>query len=80
MPDGYNEKVPLGRPKEKLTNRGKQENNFGKDPLGREAAKGGNDTESNRLRPKFKGGSPLAMEHKEYVKKSTWTKKNWKKR
>ena len=69
VPDGYDEKNPLGRPKEKLTNRGKQENNFGKDPLGREAAKGGNDTESNRLRPKFKGGSPLAMEQKEMLKK-----------
>ena len=69
VPDGYNEKEPLGRPKEKLTNRGKQENNFGKDPLGRNAAKGGNDTESNRLRPKFKGGSPLAMEQKEMLKK-----------
>ena len=69
VPDGYNEKVPLGRPKESNTNRGKQENNFGKDPLGREAAKGGNDTESNRLRPKFKGGSPLAMEHQEMLKK-----------
>jgi hypothetical protein len=70
VPDGYDEKNPLGRPKEKLTNRGKQENNFGKDPLGREAAKGGNDTESNRLRPKFKGGSPLAMEQKEMLKKA----------
>ena len=69
IPDGYNEKEPLGRKKEKLTDRGKQENAFGKDPLGRKAAKGGNDTESNRLRPKFKGGSPLAMEHKEMLKK-----------
>ena len=69
VPDGYNEKEPLGRKKEKLTDRGKQENAFGKDPLGRKAAKGGNDTESNRLRPKFKGGSPLAMEHKEMLKK-----------
>ena len=69
VPDGYNEKEPLGRKKEKLTDRGKQENAFGKDPLGRKAAKGGNDTESNRLRPKFKGGSPLAMEHQEMLKK-----------
>ena len=60
---------PLGRPKEKMTDRGTQNNAFGKDPLGREAAKGGNDTESNRLRPKFKGGSPLAMEQREMLKK-----------
>jgi hypothetical protein len=69
IPDGYNEKTPLGRPKEKLTDRGTQDNAFGKDPIGREAAKGGNDTESSRLRPKFKGGSPLAMEHKNMLKK-----------
>jgi hypothetical protein len=69
VPDGYNEKTPLGRPKEKLTDRGTQDNAFGKDPIGREAAKGGNDTESSRLRPKFKGGSPLAMEHKNMLKK-----------
>ena len=69
IPDGYDEKVPLGRPKEKLTDRGKQENAFGKDPLGKEAAKGGNDTESNSLRSKFKGGSPLAMEHQNMLKK-----------
>ena len=69
IPDGYDEKVPLGRPKEKLTDRGKQENAFGKDPLGREAAKGGNDTESNSLRSKFKGNSPLAMEHQNMLKK-----------
>ena len=70
VPDGYNEKETLGRPKEKMTDRGTQDNAFGKDPLGREAAKGGNDTESNRLRPKFKGGSPLAMEHKNMLKKA----------
>ena len=69
VPDGYDEKNPLGRPKESNTDRGKQENAFGKDPLGREAAKGGNDTESSRLRPKFKGGSPLAMEQREMLKK-----------
>ena len=70
VPDGYNEKETLGRPKEKMTDRGTQDNAFGKDPLGREAAKGGNDTESNRLRTKFKGGSPLAMEHKNMLKKA----------
>jgi len=79
IPDGYNEKEPLGRKKEKLTDRGKQENAFGKDPLGREAAKGGNDTESNRLRPKFKGGSPLAMEHQNMLKKVPGPKKTGKK-
>ena len=78
VPDGYNEKEPLGRKKESNTDRGKQENAFGKDPLGREAAKGGNDTESNRLRPKFKGGSPLAMEQKNMLKKVPGPKKTGK--
>jgi len=68
IPDGYNEKVPLGRPKEKSTDRNTQNNAFGKDRLGRDAAKGGNDTESSRLRPTFKGGSPLAMEQKNMLK------------
>ena len=39
VPDGYNEKEPLGRKKESNTDRGKQENAFGKDPLGREGCK-----------------------------------------
>ena len=69
IPDGYNEKVPLGRKKEKLTNRGKQENNFGKDPLGRKGMKN-DDNESSKLRPTFKGGSPLALEAKEMLKKA----------
>ena len=68
VPDGYNEKSPLGRPKESNTDRGKQENAFGKDPLGRKGMKN-DDNESSRLRPKFKGGSPLAMEQREMLKK-----------
>ena len=35
VPDGYNEDDPkLGRPQDSMTTRGKQDNNFGKDPLG----------------------------------------------
>ena len=68
IPDGYDEKNPLGRPKESNTDRGKQENAFGKDPLGRKGMKN-DDNESSRLRPKFKGGSPLAMEQREMLKK-----------
>ena len=69
VPDGYDEKNPLGRPKESNTDRGKQENAFGKDPLGRKGMKN-DDNESSRLRPKFKGGSPLAMEQREMLKKA----------
>jgi hypothetical protein len=68
VPDGYDEKNPLGRPKESNTDRGKQENAFGKDPLGRKGMKN-DDNESSRLKPKFKGGSPLAMEQREMLKK-----------
>ena len=64
----HDEKNPLGRPKESNTDRGKQENAFGKDPLGRKGMKN-DDNESSRLRPKFKGGSPLAMEQREMLKK-----------
>ena len=68
VPDGYNEKVPLGRPKEKPTDRGTQDNAFGKDPLGRKGMKN-DDNESNNVKPNFKGGSPLALETKEMLKK-----------
>jgi hypothetical protein len=39
VPDGYDEKAPSGRPKEKISNRNTQEDNFGKDRLGREGMK-----------------------------------------
>ena len=68
VPDGYNEKETLGRPKESNTDRGTQDNAFGKDPLGRKGMKN-DDNESKSLKPKFKGGSPLAMEQKEMLKK-----------
>jgi len=78
VPDGYDEKNPLGRPKESNTDRGKQENAFGKDPLGRKGMKN-DDNESSRLRPKFKGGSPLAMEQKNMLKKAPGPKRTGKK-
>jgi len=39
VPDGYNEKVPLGRPEEKASNINTQDNVFGKDRLGKKAMK-----------------------------------------
>ena len=78
VPDGYNEKVPLGRKKKKKTDRGTQDNAFGKDPLGRKGMKN-DDNESSRLRPTFKGGSPLAMEHKTMLKKAPGPKRTGKK-
>tara|TARA_R110000764_G_scaffold213478_1_gene299847 strand:- start:49 stop:1182 length:1134 start_codon:yes stop_codon:yes gene_type:complete len=61
VPDGYNEKKTLGRPKEKASNIGKQDNAFGKDRLGREGMKKDNDA-SNSIKPKYNGNSPLALE------------------
>ena len=39
VPDGYNEKKPLGRPEEKVSNINTQDNVFGKDRLGKKAMK-----------------------------------------
>jgi hypothetical protein len=78
IPDGYDEKKPLGRKKESNTDRGKQENAFGKDPLGKKGMKVDDDGAS-KLRPKFRGGSPLAMEHKNMLKKAPGPKKIGKK-
>jgi hypothetical protein len=50
VPDGYAEDdSELGRPKDGITNRGKQDNNFGKDPLGVKSMKG---TDKNDGDPK----------------------------
>ena len=63
VPDGYDEKKPLGRPEESSTNRNTQDNAFGKDRLGNSGMKHDKD-ESSSTRPKYKGGSPLALEGK----------------
>jgi hypothetical protein len=59
LPDGYNDEEDLGRPEERITNRGKQENNFGKDALG---VKGMKDISSSK--------KPLQLEttYREYLK------------
>jgi len=44
VPDGYDTDSDLGRPKDSITNRGKQDSNFGKDPLGVKRMK---DTDKN---------------------------------
>jgi hypothetical protein len=63
VPDGYNEDDPqLGRPQDTITSRNKQDSNFGKDRLGVKGMKGKDKNDSDSLRPKFKGGSPLALE------------------
>jgi hypothetical protein len=68
VPDGYDEKSPLGRPKEKTTNINTQDNAFGRDRLGRKDMK--TDDQESYGTPNYKGGSPLALEsnHAEYLK------------
>ncbi|MBL18908.1 MAG: hypothetical protein CMC82_03635 [Flavobacteriaceae bacterium] len=68
IPYGYNEKKPLGRPKKKHSKSHTQDSAFGKDPLGKEGVK--NDYNDNgRLKPNFKGNSPLALETINMLKK-----------
>ena len=47
VPDGYDEDSDLGRPKNSISNHGKQDSNFGKDPLGTKRMK---DTDKNDSR------------------------------
>jgi len=61
VPDGYNTDQDLGRPKDSITKRGKQDSNFGKDALGVKRMKDTDKNDSNSIRPNFKGG-PLTME------------------
>jgi hypothetical protein len=61
VPEGYDEKTPLGRPEEKSSNINTQSNAFGKDRLGVDGMKKDND-ESDSVRPQYKGNSPLALE------------------
>jgi hypothetical protein len=69
LPDGYDEKNPLGRPEEKVTNRNTQDSPFGKDLLGVMGMKKDND-ESGSVKPSYKGGSPLALESKKTPKRN----------
>ena len=63
IPDGYGDDITLGRPKEKASTIGTQDNYLGVDRLGSKGMKKGDDTgEDKSLRNNFKGGSPLALE------------------
>jgi hypothetical protein len=61
VPDGYDEKKDLGRPKEKASNINTQDSAFGKDRLGKRGSKEDYNS-SNSIKPNYKGGSPLAFE------------------
>jgi hypothetical protein len=68
VPPGYDEKNPLGRPKEKVSNRNTQDDNFGKDRLGAKGMKK-DYNDNGKLKQDFKGGSPLALETKNMLEK-----------
>jgi hypothetical protein len=70
VPDGYDsdEKKPLGRPVEKVTDKNSQYNAFGKDRLGNIGMKNDNDS-SNSIKPQYKGGSPLSLKEKTMLEK-----------
>jgi hypothetical protein len=71
VPEGYDEKEPLGRPKENVTDRNTQGNAFGKDRIGRSGVTKDND-ESDSIKPQYKGGSPLALETKNSRNKNAY--------
>jgi hypothetical protein len=71
VPDGYDEKDPLGRPKENATDRNTQDNAFGKDRIGVSGMTKDND-ESDSIKPNYKGGSPLALETKNKRNKNAY--------
>lgn len=68
IPPGYDEKNPLGRPKEKVSNRNTQDDNFSKDRLGADGMKK-DYNDNGKLKQDFKGGSPLALETKNMLDK-----------
>jgi hypothetical protein len=74
LPKGYNEKEkPSGRPKERVSNRNTQDDNFGRDRLGVKGMK--DDYNSNdKLKVDFKGGSPLALENNQFLKHESMLK------
>ena len=63
IPVGYDEKKDYGRPSEKVSNINTQDNALGKDRIGADGYKNDGD-ESDSTKPKYQGGSPLALETK----------------
>ena len=84
IPPGYNEneKTPLGRPKEKLTKRNTQDDNFGKDRLGVRRMKDDksvNEINGNKIMAKYEDMlESMPFNTKEVIseKKSTKDKKS----
>ena len=65
VPKGYGEDLELGRPKEKVSDIGTQDNALGKDRLGKDSMKKDDGDESSSAKTNYKGGSPLALENRQ---------------
>ncbi len=76
VPDGYNEDSDLGRPKDSISNRGKQVSNFGKDPLGTKRMKDTDKNDSSNSRTDTnKSGLALENTQVSYLKNKDIFKK-----
>ena len=73
-PEKY-DKDNLGRPKDGITNRGKQENNFGKDPLGTKRMKDTDKNEGSRPLSEFESAKVTYLKNKEIFKELEKNKK-----
>ena len=62
VPDGYGDDLDLGRPKNSITKRNTQADNFGKDRLGTKRMKDKDKNDGNPLGSRSKKGNPLALE------------------
>ena len=76
VPDGYSDDLTLGRPKDSISNHGKQSSNFGKDPLGVKRMKDTDKNDSSDSRTDTnKSGLALENSHVSYLKNKDMFKK-----
>ena len=76
VPDGYDTDSDLGRPKDSISNRGKQDSNFGKDPLGVKRMKDTDKNDSSNSRTDTnKSGLALENTQVSYLKNKDIFKK-----
>ena len=73
-PEKY-DKDNLGRPKDGITNRGKQENNFGKDPLGTKRMKDTDKNEGSKPLSEFESAKVTYLKNKDIFKELEKNKK-----
>jgi hypothetical protein len=80
VPDGYDEEKELGRPKDSISNTGKQDSNFGKDRLGVKRMKDTDKNDSSDSRTDTnRSGLALESAHTSYLKNRDMFKKMSKK-